>query len=211
MSKTTEATSGRKGSISKSGSGNIPCVLVYSDSKHVKYIFQITNYIEEALRELGFSVHKLKDVTAPDKHFGETFEEIAEECVLGIVILDGFRPNVLFEYGYLRGKGIIVLPVQHNKACVSIKGLYALSEKPTEKEIKEKTCLTEAQFRRLIEPPIGFFGQLSDRHGINIIEIDCYAELTSPNHPKVRVKKAVEQLMPKILKLYSEKVWSGSK
>lgn len=132
MSKTIDATSGKKERIYEAGSGKIPCVLIYPDRKHVEYVYNITNYIEEVLQDLGFSITTLSDVTKPDKHFGQTFEKIAEECVLGIVILDGFRPNVLFEYGYLRGNGKVVLPVQYNKACIAIKSLYALSDNPNE-------------------------------------------------------------------------------
>lgn len=207
MSKTSDTTSGIKERVYKTGSGKIPCVLVYPDPKHVKYIYHITNYIEEVLRDLGFSVDKLRYVTTPDNHFGQKFEKIAEECVLGIVVLDGFRPNVLFEYGYLRGRGKVVLPVQHNKACIAIKGLYALSDNPNEKEIKEKTGLTEDKFNRLVEPPIGYFRHLSDRHGIKVVEVDCYAELTSTKHPKHKIKTAIEQLMPKIRDLYVKQIW----
>lgn len=207
MSKTSDTSSRIKESVHKSQMGKIPCVLVYPDSKHVEYIYQITNYIEEVLRDLGFSIKKLSDVTKPDDHFGKTFEEIAEECVLGIVILDGFRPNVLFEYGYLKGKGKVVLPVQQKKACIAIKSLYALSGNQKEKEIKEKTGLSPLWFNRLIEPPIGYFSQLSDRHGTNVIEVDCYTELTSTEHPKNKIKKAVEQLMPKIREIYVKQIW----
>ena len=47
---------------------------------------------------------------------GKTFEDLVNECVLGIIILDGFRPNVLYEYGFLKGRNVIVLPIKDKKA-----------------------------------------------------------------------------------------------
>jgi tetratricopeptide (TPR) repeat protein len=185
-------------------SGQIPCLLVYPDQRHVRYVHQITNCIEELLHELGFSVKKISEATLPDHHFGEKFENLAEKCVLGIVIFDGFRPNVIFEYGYLRGKGKIVLPIKDESATIAVKSLYALSESADEHEIKNLTGLTEMQFSRLKEPSIGYFNQLSDRHGINMITVDCNAALSSKKHPKVKIKAEIDKLMPKILKLYAK-------
>jgi len=31
-------------------------------------------------------------------------EKLIEDCVLGIILLDGLRPNILFEFGFLKGK-----------------------------------------------------------------------------------------------------------
>ena len=109
---------------SLAGSGLIPCLLVYPDKKHVKYVHQITNYIEELLQELGFSVKKLSDETLPDEHFGESFESLAEKCALAVVVFDGFRPNVLFEYGYLRGIGKVILPIKNHTASIAVRSLY---------------------------------------------------------------------------------------
>jgi len=84
--------------------GEIPCFIVFSDRKHVDHIYNIVNCVRDCLSKRGFKTELLSEETVPDEHFGERFEKLADECVLGIVILDGFRPNVLFEYGFLRGK-----------------------------------------------------------------------------------------------------------
>jgi hypothetical protein len=82
MSAISEKTSERteSGSLAESRHyGQIPCVLVFSDRKHVPYINQIVNCLEEVLPSLGFKVNKLCDKTPPDKHFGKSFEKLAKE------------------------------------------------------------------------------------------------------------------------------------
>jgi hypothetical protein len=179
--------------------------LVYPDPKHATNVQLIINYLEELLRRWGFDVNKLCEKTPPDEHFGENFERLVEKCVLGIVILDGFRPNVLFEYGYLRGNGRVVLPIQHCDARIAIKSLYSLSDHASEAEIRNQTGLTQAQFNNLKEPLIGYFRQLSDRHGINVIEVDCNVELASEKHPKNKIDAELKKLIPRIGKLYAER------
>jgi tetratricopeptide (TPR) repeat protein len=192
------------GEISSVESGQMNCLIVYPDRKHVKYIHQITNSLEEILKELDFSVNKLSDETIPDEHFGETFEFLAKDCDLAVVIFDGFRPNVLFEYGYLRGLKKIILPIKSKMASVAVKSLYRIKENADTREIQDHTGLTKAQFCHLKEPPLGYFSLLSDRYGINIIEVDCNAELSSKNHPKTKLKTEIEKLMPRIINSYTK-------
>ena len=157
------------------------------------------------MSSLGFRVNKLGDKTLPNSHFGENFEKLTEECPLGIVVLDGFRPNVLFEYGFLRGSGRVILPIQDKKSYIATKSLYSIKDTSNEREVREKTGLTKMQFDLLIEPPIGYFGELSDRHGINVVVVECDAERTSPNHPKHKIISEVNKLMPQILDRYTKR------
>ncbi len=206
MSKPTEKTLEGKESDSLAKSediGEIPCVLVYPDRKHVSYINSLINCLDRMLPKLGFKLNKLCDKTPPDEHFGEHFEKLAGECMLGIVVLDGFRPNVLFEYGFLRGKGKVILPIQDRRACISIKSLYSIMDPSDEDNIKSNTGLTKAQFNHLKEPPIGHFGQISDRHGINVVVVDCLAEMCSAEHPKHRIETEIKKLRPRIIEKYT--------
>ena len=166
--------------------------------------YQLTNSIEEVLRDFNFSIKKISDDTPPDEHFGERFESLSKECSLAIVVLDGLRPNVLFEYGYLRGINKVILPVKNKNAAIAVKSLYPLSEKAETQEIQNHTGLTKAQFSHLKEPSIDYFSQLSDRHGINLIEVDCNAELSSKNNPKTKLRTEIEKIMPKILCSYTK-------
>ncbi len=200
--KTTEEASSKFKTV-----GEIPCLLVFSDRKHVPYIYNIVNCLEEILPSLGFAVKKLSDESSPDTHFGENIENLVEECILGIVIFDGFRPNVLFEYGLLRGKGKLVIPLQDKRATIAIKSLYSINKDDDRNDIRRKTNLTKNQFERLSEPPIGFFSEFSDRHGINLILIDCHATLESEEHPKEKIKTEIKKMMPKILEKYSNQTF----
>jgi tetratricopeptide (TPR) repeat protein/nucleoside 2-deoxyribosyltransferase len=168
-------------------------------------VHQITNCLEELLPKLGFLVKKLNTETLPDQNFGETFESLADQCALGIVVFDGFRPNVIFEYGYLRGKGKVVLPIKHKSASIAVRSLYALGDSVDEREIKNRTGLTLSQFSNLKEPLLGCFRELSDRHGTNIIDVDCDAELSSKEHPKTKVEAEIKKLTPIILEQYTKK------
>jgi len=207
MAKSGETTLEKTASDSFSESryqGQIPCVLVYPDRKHVEYVNQIVNCLEEILPTLGFKISKLCDKTPPDKHFGENFEKLAEDCIFGIIILDGFRPNVLFEYGFLRGKEKVILPLQDKKACIAVKSLYSIRDLQDDADVKKSTGLTKFQFNRLKEPEIGYFTQLSDRHGINVICVDRDAELDSPEHPKQKIRAEITKLTPEILDKYAK-------
>ncbi|MCI0482588.1 MAG: hypothetical protein L0213_13495, partial [Candidatus Dadabacteria bacterium] len=57
----------------------------------------------------GIRVDLLSDYTFLNGHYIERFEELAGECVLGVLILDGLGPEELYELGYLRGRGKFIL------------------------------------------------------------------------------------------------------
>ena len=187
-----------------SAKGEIPSIIVFSDRKHVDYIYNIINCVEESLKENGFKVYLLSDETSPDEHLGKKFEELAEECMLGVIILDGFRPNIIYEYGLLRGKNRQIILLQDKKAFVAVKSFYSIPESPTEAVIKNKTGLTKTQFKNLKKPPIEYFSHLSDRLGTKTIVVDCAARSDSPDFPKNKIDKELKKLKPKIVEKYGE-------
>jgi len=56
--------------------------------------------------------------------------KLIRQCSFGVVILDGFRPNVIFEYGMLRGRDKPVILIMGDKATVDMK-LYLESTPAT--------------------------------------------------------------------------------
>lgn len=54
----------------------------------------------------------------------EQITKLIQDCTLGIVILDGLRPNVVFEYGILHGLGKPVILVKESEAHVDIRGFF---------------------------------------------------------------------------------------
>ena len=196
----------KEGREIKSSEGLIPCIIVFPDRKHVGYINNIVDDSVDALKEClydRFKVYKLSGETRADEHFGKTFEKLADECYLGIVLLDGFRPNVLFEYGILRGKGKVLIPVQDKKAYVAVDSFYSTSG-DSDNAYKESTGLEKEQFETLKKPPLGHFDHLSDCKGIKIVEVDHNAPSDSPDHPKNMIKEELEKLMPEISERYSK-------
>jgi len=54
----------------------------------------------------------------------ERVTKLIEGCAFAVVILDGLRPNVVFEYGVLHGKDKPVILLKEEKATVDIPGYY---------------------------------------------------------------------------------------
>ncbi|MBU7026356.1 MAG: hypothetical protein HXS48_05390 [Theionarchaea archaeon] len=84
--------------------GELSCVLVYSERKHVEYIYPLLSFIENYLREKGFKPQRLGCEMRSGEDYLNKLEKLIEDCVLGIILLDGLRPNILFEFGFLKGK-----------------------------------------------------------------------------------------------------------
>ena len=99
------------------------CVIVYPSKKYVHYIEHIIKVIEEVMGVLNIEVKTLSEDVKPQGSNFQTILELLENCILGIVILDGLRPNVVLEYGMLLAlkKSIIVL--KDKNAEINIKGL----------------------------------------------------------------------------------------
>jgi tetratricopeptide (TPR) repeat protein len=86
------------------------CFLVYSSKE--KHIEIVIDCIESVIKEKeSCDIKRLDDsLKSEDSQYLE-LRDLLSECSFGIVILDGLRPNVVFEYGILKGlrKPCIVL------------------------------------------------------------------------------------------------------
>lgn len=192
-----QATKQKKKTIKSSQTvigGYLPSLILHPDRKHVEYVFNIINPVKDLLKEIGFNPMLLSDETCPDTHFGKTFEEISDEIILGVVILDGLRPNIMYEYGFLRGKNKLVIPIQDRSAFVAVKSFYPMSEYTIE-SIKLVTGLTSEQFQKLKNPPLGYFDHVSDRGGIKVVFVDSFASSDSPEHPRNKLEKELKNLI----------------
>jgi hypothetical protein len=180
--------------------GEILCIIVHPDKKHVEGINHILNPLNELLPEKGFKPVYLSDEIKLLEHYEKTFEQLAEDCALGIVILDGLRPNVLLEFGILMGKNKPIIPLQDGKACVALKSFY--------QQNWQESCLTEKQFSQFLkdlkEPPLGFFSHISDLQGLKVEIVDTDASLDDPKYPKNVIDKAIDKLMPRIIEEYNK-------
>ena len=77
--------------------------------------------------DLTPSVQNLGQVTSPLESGGSQLQQISdliEQCAFALVVLDGLRPNVVFEYGIIRGKKKPTILLKEENASVDIRGLY---------------------------------------------------------------------------------------
>ena len=176
--------------------GEIPCIVVYSDMRHVRGINHILNPLKQLLRDKRFKPVFLSDEIKPLEHYGKTFEQLAEECALGIVILDGLRPNVLLEFGILIGKKKPIIPLQDKNATVAVKSFYQQGGK--------EANLTCKQFEKLNEPTLDFFSHISDLQGLHVEIVNKDAPIEDPKYPANVVNKAIEKLRSRIIEEYNK-------
>jgi hypothetical protein len=68
---------------------------------------------------------------------------LIEAATFAVVILDGLRPNVVFELGIIHGRGMPVLLFKESEAVVDIQGLY--SNPPAELRVSPPTINLDTQ------------------------------------------------------------------
>jgi len=156
--------------------GELPCVLVYSDRLHVDHIYVLLSQLEEVLETRGFRPIRLGDEIRSTEEYLCKLESIVGDCALGVVVLDGFRPNVLFELGFLLGKKIPTIVMQSRDAQISVRTLY---------ESRKDSGLTETAFKRLENPPIDLKKQLSDFGARHVAYVDWKTKKGDPRYPQV--------------------------
>lgn len=97
------------------------------------------------------------------ENYTNTIKEIIRKSVLGVVILDGFRPNVILEFGMILILEKPVIVILTNKGQISIKGFYKSAL---------DSGLTERKFIDLKEPIIDINEHLSDWAGSHYLFLD---------------------------------------
>jgi hypothetical protein len=154
--------------------GMFPCLLIFSEKKHVDYIYSLLQQIESILKNKGFKPQRLGDEIRSAEDYLDKLGKLTEDCVLGVIILDGFRPNVLFEFGFLMGRKPVII-LKSKDAYINIKTLYQLYENS---ELSEKTFNN-----RLKNPLLDVNFHLSDFFGKHVATIDWKVRENAPDHP----------------------------
>jgi tetratricopeptide (TPR) repeat protein len=115
---------------------------------------------------------------------------MANNCSLGLIILDGFRPNVLFEFGYLKAKSKPIIILQSVDAQINLKSLFrAISD----------SGLTSTQFRRLCNPKLDVSFHLSDFAGKHVSKMDWKTKDADILHPSRVLLKEIEKRKREII------------
>ena len=99
------------------------CFVVFSSrEKHVEIVIDCAEAVfkDSALFEIIRLDQHLK---SEDSQYGELLD-LLSSCCFAIVILDGFRPNVLFEYGILKGLNKPCIVMLEENATVDIPGFF---------------------------------------------------------------------------------------
>jgi tetratricopeptide (TPR) repeat protein len=96
---------------------------VCPDKKYVNYIENVIENLKKVMEIYNIEVKTLSDTVKPQESNFQTILQLLKDCILGIVILDGLRSNVVLEYGILLclAKPIIVL--KDKNAKIDIEGL----------------------------------------------------------------------------------------
>lgn len=186
--------------------GEKPCILVYSSYAHVGHIKRTLDDIEEYLENNGFRIVFLKDEARDLSTYSGEFLRAARDCVLGVVILDGFRPNVLFEFGVLMGMEKPVVLLKDKEAEINIKTLYGEIGNPN---CKRKTGLSFSIFQSLKNPLIEMrsFSQFSDL-SMKISEYDHEASKKEERHISKLLSSNIDNIRTEIEK-EEEKILRG--
>lgn len=172
------------------------CLIVYSSQRHVPYIDHILNIVQECLVNEGYNPIFLREEIKPGQDYLQQIKRLIRDSILGVVILDGFRPNLIFEFGMLIALNKCILVLKSNEAIITTKSFYTQSEDPKNRDSR----LTEAQFSKLAEPYININRHLSDYAGKHIVYYDFtqvkrIRELINSNLKKIEicVKKYIEE------------------
>lgn len=97
-------------------------VVFSSKEPHIEIVIDNIELIMN--QQYGFEVVRLDSaLKSGDSQYGELTNFLAE-CALAIVILDGFRPNVLFEYGILKGLKKPTIVLLEADATIDIKNFH---------------------------------------------------------------------------------------
>jgi len=167
-------------------------LIIYSEKNHVEYIYPLLLQIETVLKEQGICPKRLGVNIRSSEDYLETLENIVDDCALILIILDGFRPNVLFEFGYVVAKRKPLIILKSKDAKINIKTLYRNAK---------DSGITPRNFGILRNPTIEVPFHLSDFAGKHISKIDWKAKDTDPFYPPTVLKK---ELLKKKIEIIQE-------
>lgn len=102
---------------------NKNCLIVFSSREsHIEIAIDCIEMIIG--KKYKYQVIRLdKYLSSQDSQYEEIFN-IINECSIGVVILDGFRPNVFFEYGILKGLKKPCIVFKEINAKIDVLGFY---------------------------------------------------------------------------------------
>ncbi len=104
------------------------CFIVFSSrEEHVEVVIDCIDIVFDKIQK--YKVVRLdQHLKSGDSQFTE-LTDLLNTCCFAIIILDGFRPNVLFEYGVLKGLGKPCIVLLEENATADIQGFFTDQDK----------------------------------------------------------------------------------
>ena len=171
--------------------GDKLCMIVYSDPKHVPYINKLLSKTELMLSEFGFIPKRLGEEILSGEDYLITVSDLISRCDIAVIILDGFRPNVIFEFGILKAHNKAIIIIKSKNAKIAIKSFY--------KDYKD-SGLQAGHFKdKLKEPSIDINYHISDFAGKHIPSFDI-------DNDDPQSDNSLDKILRKEIKIKGEKL-----
>jgi len=174
--------------------------IVYSSSLHVSYINDVLEVINSVLRSMDIDPYYLRDQIRGGELYPPVLQEIITQSDMGIVILDGLRPNVTFEYGLLIMRNIDIIPLKKSDAKYSIKSLFY---NPAVGNLDPSFAFgdfryKEAALKNLKDPLLDINVHFSDSQGKHIVEFDTIDDTNELNSLGNLLRVEIEKIIPRL-------------
>ncbi len=174
--------------------------IVYSSKRHVPYIEDVMEVIDKVLKSLDIDPYYLSHQIRGGLSYPPLILEMITQSDMGIVVLDGLRPNVAFEYGLLSMRNIDIIPLKKSDAKLSIKSLYY---NPTLKNLDPSLAFGDFYFKKaalekLKDPLLDVNAHFSDCQGKHIVEFDAIIDTNEINSLANVLKIEIEKIIPKL-------------
>lgn len=174
--------------------------VVYSSKRHVPYIEDVMEVIDKVLKSLDIEPYYLSHQIRGGLSYPPLILEMITQSDMGIVVLDGLRPNVAFEYGLLSMRNIDIIPLKKSDAKLSIKSLYY---NPTLKNLDPSLAFGDFYFKKaalekLKDPLLDVNIHFSDCQGKHIVEFDAINDTNEINSLATILRGEIKKIIPKL-------------
>ncbi|SRR5216684_1742705 len=108
--------------------------LFVSYSTREEHVPLFLDALEQAVADT-YDIRKTPDLLETSQSQLEQIRRTIHMCSIGIVLLDGLRPNVVFEYGLLIGMQRPTMLFLEKDAAIDIRGLHQVEPLPEVKNV----------------------------------------------------------------------------
>jgi len=172
--------------------------IAYSSKKHVPYINEVLEVVNVVLKDMDIIPFNFSKMIRAREKIPTKLREIITQSDMGIVILDGLRPNVVYEFGLLQTQGLHIIPLKKSDAKLSVKSFFY---NPSTKDLDPTLAFgdfryKDASLRHLKEPLLDINSHLSDCQGEHIIIYETVDDSDVPNSLGKLLRDEIEAILP---------------